>query len=476
MATRDNQTLQIIIISLCFLLVLTGVAAVFGWRYYADATQQLADAAAENSRGRDELRTQLEETKALKQYLGFKEEDNLETVRTDYDEDMKVLGATFSDADKNYRTIAERLHSEVQQLTQNEKSARESFQKLEKQFLALEAESKDRIAEFEKKSQAESMAAAAARQTFDEDRATFEQERQSLLDSIQQQKDQFATDLAAKDAQIAAMTTELTEKNQRIADLQAGRPQDHTVFERPDGRVTLVNQGTGKVWINLGYADALREQISFSVYDEANPVAGQSEPKAKIEVIRIAGEHLAEASITEDEPLNPIVPGDQIYSPVWERGKQVRFALTGLVDFDGDGRDDSERARRLITSSGGAVDAYVNEAGDQVGQMTINTRFLIAGEQPEGRDAELLKKQSDARQEMLAEAEDKGVDVISVDKFLSFVGWRPEEKVVTLGTGAQGADFPPVPRTEGGRSVSTGSTSDAPASELFRKRFPVTPY
>jgi hypothetical protein len=231
------------------------------------------------------------------------------------------------------------------------------------------------------------------------------------------------------------------------------------------------------VWINLGSSDALREQISFSVYDEPSPVAGQNEPKATIEVIRIVDDHQAVARITQDEPLNPIVRGDKVYSPVWERGKQVRFALTGHIDFDGDGKDDSERARMLITSNGGLVDAYVNEQGEQVGQMTINTRFLVAGEEPtSGRDADLRDRQSKARQAMLKEADDKDVDQISVDKFLSFIGWHPEGRVVALGTGAKGSDFPPVPRQEGDRSVSTGSTADAPASELFRRRYPVTPY
>lgn len=477
MATRDNQTLQILIISLCFLLVLTGVAAVFGWRYYSDASGKLAEADAANERGRAALSEQLGVTNTLKKYLGFEEEDNLETINSDYAEDMKVLGATFAEDEKNYRAIAERLHSEVQQLIANEKSARESFQALEKQYLALEKESQDRINEFQQKSAEESTSAATARKAFDDDRAKLEREKQDLLDSIATLKDDYEKQIAEKESQITQLTAELRDKTQRIADLQAGRQQDHTVFERADGRITLVNQRSRKVWINLGRSDSLREQITFSVYDDRNPVAGENEPKAKIEVISVVDDHLAEARITQDEPLNPIVPGDQIYSPVWEKGKQVRFALTGVIDIDGDGKDDSERARRLITSNNGLVDAYVNEEGDQVGQMSIDTRFLIVGEQASGgRDAELLQRQQTARQAMLQEADDKDVDTISVDKFLSFVGWHSDDKVVALGSGAKGSDFPPSSRSDGRRSVSTGSTADAPASELFRRRYPVTPY
>jgi hypothetical protein len=477
MATRDSQTFQIIIISLCFLLVLTGVAAVFGWRYYTEAQSKLADAETEKQNREEAFREQLAVTTSLKQFLGFKDEDNHDTIKGAYDEDMKVLGATYSDDNKNYRTIAQQQNVEIAQLTAAEKTAQENFQTRDREYLALEAESKSRVDEFQKKSQEETAAAAAARQTFEEDRAKFERERKELLDLNEQQKSELAMQLAEKDAEITRLTTELRDKDQRIADLQAGRQQDHTVFERPDGEVTLVNQASRQVWVNLGYADALREQISFSVYDELSPVAGQNEPKAKIEVIRIVDDHLAVARIIDDEPLNPIVSGDKIYSPVWERGKQVRFALTGQIDFDGDGRDDSERARQLITSNGGVVDAYVNEQGAQVGQMTINTRFLVVGEEPnEGRDAELLDAKSQTRQAMLQEADDKDIDQISVDKFLSFVGWHADGRVVALGSGAKGSDFPPAPRDQGSRSLSTGSTADAPATELFRKRYPVTPY
>ena len=39
---------------------------------------------------------------------------------------------------------------------------------------------------------------------------------------------------------------------------------------------------------------------------------------------------MAEARITKDDPTNPILTGDNIYSQVWHRGKKLHFALTGV--------------------------------------------------------------------------------------------------------------------------------------------------
>ena len=68
---------------------------------------------------------------------------------------------------------------------------------------------------------------------------------------------------------------------------------------------------------------------------------------------------MAEARITQDDPKNPIITGDQVYSQVWHRGKKLRFALTGIIDFDNDGVSDMQLARELIELNGGIVDAYV---------------------------------------------------------------------------------------------------------------------
>src|SRR4029079_8214550 len=96
--------------------------------------------------------------------------------------------------------------------------------------------------------------------------------------------------------------------------------------------------------------------------------------KGSIEVTRMLDEHMAEARITKDDPTNPILIGDNIYSQIWHRGKQLHFALSGVIAVDVDGQSDMEQARQSIAINGGIVDAYLKDDGKMEGKITANTR------------------------------------------------------------------------------------------------------
>ena len=110
--------------------------------------------------------------------------------------------------------------------------------------------------------------------------------------------------------------------------------------------------------------------------------AGKDAKKGTIEVTQILGDHLAEARIIDDSLIDPLVPGDKIYTPLWDPGHPERFAIAGKIDIDGDGRDDHERLKNLILLSGGVVDADLQPDGKQTGTMTVDTRDLIIGPAP----------------------------------------------------------------------------------------------
>jgi hypothetical protein len=171
---------------------------------------------------------------------------------------------------------------------------------------------------------------------------------------------------------------------------------------------------------------------------------------------------MAEARITDDDPRNPILTGDQVYSQVWHRGKMLRFALTGIVDLDGDGRNDMRLARDLIELNGGAVDAYLNDDGKVEGEITVNTRYLVLGDFPEQSNQAALQA---GWKVMSDDAQTNGVEVITLDKFLNQIGYSPDDRTVQLGAGARPIDFPPQPDT--GRLPS-----DQRSSTPFRPRTP----
>ncbi len=229
----------------------------------------------------------------------------------------------------------------------------------------------------------------------------------------------------------------------QIQNLNAARKDEPGSFAVADGRISWVNQN-GTVWINLGSADSLRRQVTFSVFDSNQHDAEKSAKKGSIEVTRLLGDHMAEARITRDEPTNPILTGDNIYSQVWHRGKALHFALTGVIDVDGDGKSDLQLARDLIELNGGIVDAYLDETGKIVGQITANTRYLVLGDVP---DSAVKANMQKGFHDMSAEASSLGVPTITLTQFLDEMGYKPQDRTIHLGTGATARDFPPRPES-----------------------------
>jgi hypothetical protein len=276
---------------------------------------------------------------------------------------------------------------------------------------------------------------------------------------VEKQKTDFENKVAKLSADQKEYTDKIAKLEQQVQNLLEQRKDEPGSFEIADGRISWVNQN-GTVWINLGSADSLRRQVTFSVFDADQHDAEKATKKGSIEVTRVMGEHMSEARITEDDPTNPILTGDMVYSQVWHRGKKLRFALTGVIDIDNDGQSDMDLARQLIELNGGVVDMYVKEDATTEGQMTAHTRYLVLGEFPDSPTEVALQK---PWEDMHTEARSLGVETISITQFLNQMGYRPQDRTVQLGAGASARDFPARPESGGTRSG---------AATRFRPRTP----
>ena len=223
-------------------------------------------------------------------------------------------------------------------------------------------------------------------------------------------------------------------------------------FDAPLGEVRWVNQHTGTAWINLGRADSLIRQVSFSVYPADITNLTTSVKKASIEVTQFLGDHLAEARVTDDKPDDPIMPGDKIYTPIWSPNQPKHFALTGLLDVEGDGQSDLSTVMNLITMNGGLVDCYLNDKGEVIGHMTINTRYLVCGKNfdESGTEADCEK----AYGAMTNTAAKLGIPSIPLQELLERTGWKNPTPVVRYGKDLNLKDF--APKATGPQKKSTG--------------------
>ena len=132
-----------------------------------------------------------------------------------------------------------------------------------------------------------------------------------------------------------------------------------------------------------------------------------------------------ELRIYEIQSDNPVVTGDVLHNPVYDRQRRMRFVLVGKMDMDGDGIDDSEQLKALIQDFGGRVDKG----------LTVQADFLVVGEEPPvpatpGPDASPQEQQAykeatarfidytDAR----ARAENFSIPILNLNRFLGLVG------------------------------------------------------
>ena len=150
---------------------------------------------------------------------------------------------------------------------------------------------------------------------------------------------------------------------------------------------------------------------------------------------------MAEARITKDLPTRPLMEGDKVYSQVWNPGRQVGFALAGVLDMDGDGKDDIDELKSVIALNNGKVDAEPGENGTVAGEMTVDTRYLILGEFPES-SVQNREDQVKAWQAMTEAADRLGIETITLGEFLNLMGWKADRKTVELGHTADSGDFP----------------------------------
>ncbi len=181
------------------------------------------------------------------------------------------------------------------------------------------------------------------------------------------------------------------------------------------GRIAEVSNKGDVVWINLGKADGLRRGVIFNVLNSEDGTMAVARPKAKIEVVELVGEKLSRCKVVTNNDSRSIQRGDSIYSPVWQPGQRAEFALVGKMDLDGDGRDDRDKLKALIEDNGGLVTFDLPPTGKATGELTVDTRWLVLGE-----DAKLLE---DWRNLELR-SKNLGISMIPLDKLLGFLKHR----------------------------------------------------
>lgn len=479
MAARQDQGMQIFLIVLIFMSIVLAVATYIGWKSNSETKQRLAQVETNLRTAKEESDKRALENEEMRKFMGFGANDNFADVEKAYTADMERFGAAAAQDNRFYRTVLEAVFKEAADTAAREAESKKQYKELDARFAAREAETEKQIAEFKQKNKALDEDNANERRKFNESRLELENTKKELQTNLDKQRSELEGQIATRDEKLKAFEGQVAELQRAVVNWREQVPKDEESFEIPDGRITWVNQKDGTVWINVGEADSVRRQVTFNVYDADERDADRAVKKGSIEVTQVTSDHQAVARITQDDPTNPILTGDNIYSPVWHRGKKLRFALTGIVDFNNDGVSDLQLARELIELNGGNVDAYLGDDGKVTGEITAHTRYLVLGDFPESA---LRAGMQEGWQKMNQKATELGVETITLDQFVNRMGYTPQNRTVRLGEGASAIDFPARSGAAGrSRPEEPLPEADDKAAPKFRPRTPYgnsqkTPY
>src|SRR6476660_4606923 len=451
MPARQDQTLQIFLIIFIFAFLVTAVVAYLGWRGYSEADTKAVALDASLKTKTADSETQKNDLEDIRQLMGFERNSTTADVQKQGKLDMTTYGSGIADENsRTYRKVLETVHAELLASAAREAKQKAEFSEQAKTLLAVKSEAQKQMEKSDDARKKAEEDAASQKNGFAEFRATLEKAQGNVQKSLDDQRTNYEKQVADGTARIKELEDQVIKLARANKNLIEQRKDEPGRFEVADGRVSWVNQN-GTVWINLGSADSLRRQVTFSVFDSDQHDAAKAAKKGSIEVTRLLDEHMAEARITKDDPTNPILVGDNIYSQVWHRGKQLHFALTGVIDIDGDGQSDMQLALQLIKLNGGIVDAYLKDDGKMEGEITANTRYLVLGDVP---DSALKSAMTDGYHKMSKEAASLGVQTITLAQFVDQMGYKPQDRTIHFGTGAQARDFPPRPDRFDGSSTA----------------------
>jgi len=191
-----------------------------------------------------------------------------------------------------------------------------------------------------------------------------------------------------------------------------------------DGHIVSIAEQGQVAYGNLGKDDGVLLGMTFSIFSPSELGTPTPKPKASCRIVKIM-ENACELRIYEIQGDSPVVTGDVLHNPVYDRQRRMRFVLVGKMDTDGDGFDDTEELKALIQEFGGRIDD----------QLTVQADFLVVGEEPpvpappgptdgpqKQQEYQEARKQFIAFTEAKARAENFSIPILNLNRFLGLVG------------------------------------------------------
>jgi hypothetical protein len=341
--------------------------------------------------------------------------------------DKEGLDGQLKEKEADLVKAREEFNDKLNALKKQADEERETFKKeLDTLRVQLDTMSKDKGREQEEKvkAQRERDAADAGLKKAQAEVLVLKREKKDLTDN--------RDDLKAK----LSLAFEKTGVDRKEVEAEAIDAKAMAALKswRKNWRIVGIDRRGSQAYINLGSADRVVPQLTFSVH--AAGMDGRLAPtaKASLEVVQVVGPHLSRARLTsvKSASSDPVVKGDRLFNPTWDPTLKKRVAVAGVIDMNGDSRDSTEDFLRMLRRQGIVVDAYIDlKDGSLKGKgLTAQTDYLILGDAvdvaggPRARDKKLVEDVDKRMSEMKRRALTEGVTIIGYKKYLDQIGYR----------------------------------------------------
>ncbi len=320
------------------------------------------------------------------------------------------------------RSLVQRIKALVMQVKQDATTAGDlqtQIKGLQDELTAAKAEHARQQAQLQQNLDDEKVRVTTARDNAVQQSDQFKQEKDRIQDRLIAERTGWTRERDKLNRQNSVLRNQVKDMSEIVAIFRKV-PTETGV----DGRIVNIAEQGVVAYADLGNKDGVLLGMTFSVFSPNELGKTVPQPKAHCRIVKIM-DSACELRIYELQGDNPVVIGDVLHNPVYDRQRRMRFMLIGKIDIDADGVDDSEQLKALIQEFGGRVDT----------RLTVQTDYVVAGEEPavpappppgaaaqERADFESKRKDFIGYVEVKANAENFSIPVLSLNRFLGLVG------------------------------------------------------
>ena len=330
--------------------------------------------------------------------------------------EVATLNAQVADLQKKQEALVRDTQAQIEQMTRTMEQIRVEQQEAIANVSSVTAE---------KDTQIQTVSGDAERQ----------------LAALREQIQSLQTANAELGGRNRGLELELNRIRERLSEVRIDPTQ--AVTRVPDGRIIRV-QANNTVYIDLGGGDQVTPGLTFEVFDKGDGIPQPGDPasdenlpqgKASIEVIRV-NPSTSECRVTRTTPGTALSEGDLIVNLVYDKNTKYNFVVFGNFDLDRNGvatPQDAEVIKRLVTQWGGNI----------VGDINVDTDFVVLGREPEIPTATRAELESDpilkarydaavaeaeAYSQISAKAREYRIPILNQNRFLYLIGYYNQAK------------------------------------------------